>query len=166
MVAPHLPSQSSPSPFSQLLPSVTPVLLSTLPNTETVQLSPSQASSVLPSLSGSRSLRPPLRHSHHQTLLPRTLAPGREILPPQPLDLPFRLPPARAGFWKASWCREAAAPPSSSPLPPAHTRVLVPQRAPPATNVSAVGLRTRPPCSHPRERALSCPAALHSGASK
>lgn len=62
MLAPHLPSasQSSPSPFSQLLPSVTPVLLSTLPNTETLQLSPSQASSVLPSLSGSRSLRPTL----------------------------------------------------------------------------------------------------------
>lgn len=68
MVAPHLlsASQSSPSPFSQLLPLVTPVLLSTLPNTETLQLSPSQASSVLPSLSGSRPLRPPLRRSHHR----------------------------------------------------------------------------------------------------
>lgn len=38
--------------------------------------------------------------------------------PPQPLDLPFRLPPARAGFWKASWCCKAAAPPAQAPCPP------------------------------------------------
>lgn len=111
-----------------------------------------QVSSVLPPLSSSPSLWSPLRHSCHQTLLPLTPDPGREILPLHSwmsLSISFAV---KVGFWQKSQ----------------HHNTVVPGVHPstPATNFRAARLFTRPPCSHPMEQAVSSCTALHSVVSK
>lgn len=147
-------SWSLPSLFYQLLPLVTQFLLSTLSQHRKVGVV--QISSLKD---------PPISlrfRNSSATLETQDPGPGREMLPFQPLDIPFHLP----WFQDRLLVGELAASAAQMYLPPhTHPSIRAITGTFKAPHFRGVSLLTRPPCPHPMEWAVSCSTAWHSVAS-